>query len=374
MDLNPLAENKDPVRYAVVGLGHIAQAAVLPAFKHARQNSRLTALISNDPAKLRELGKKYKLKRLYSYDQYDECLRSGEIDAVYIALPNHLHAEYTIRAADAGIHVLCEKPMAMTEEECQEMLDASQRARVRLMIAYRLHFEEANLQAIEIVQSGQIGEPKLFESCFAMQVKEDDIRLRSETGGGTLYDIGIYCINAARYLFRDEPLEVVAFTGNTGDARFAEVDESASAQLRFPNGRLASFTTSFGAADVSSYRVVGAAGDLRVEPAYEYAGKLAYHLTVEGKTTKRTFAKRDQFAPELLYFSRCVQEGRNPEPGGLEGLADVRIIRALYRSAEEHRPIEVEPVPIRTRPALEQQIDRPAVAEPELVHTESPTY
>lgn len=363
-----------PVRYAVVGLGHIAQAAVLPAFRHAKENSQLTALVSDDPAKLKELGRKYKVKHKYLYEEFDQCLTSGEVDAVYIALPNHMHCEYTVRAAEAGCHVLCEKPMAMNEDECRQMIDAAKRRDVRLMIAYRLHFEEANLEAIEIVRSGQLGDPRIFQSCFSMQVKEGDIRLRRETGGGTLYDIGIYCINAARYLFRDEPLEVFAASGNSGDERFSEVDETTSAVLRFPNGRLATFNSSFGAADVSSYRIVGTEGDLRVDPAYEYVGKLTHYVTREGKMKKRVFSKRDQFAAELLRFSQAVQEGRDPEPGGLEGLADVRIIEALYRSAEEGRPIQIEPLPIRRRPEPEQEVYRPPVSEPELVHTESPTY
>jgi glucose-fructose oxidoreductase len=362
------------VRYAVVGLGHIAQAAVLPAFRHAKENSQLASLVSDDPVKLRELGKKYKVKNTYSYEEYDQCLTSGEVDAVYIALPNHLHCEYTVRAVEAGCHVLCEKPMAVTEDDCRQMIDAAKRRDVRLMIAYRLHFEEANLEAMEIVHSGQLGDPRIFESCFTMQVKEGDIRLRRETGGGTLYDIGIYCINAARYLFRDEPLEVFAASGNSGDERFSEVDETTSAVLRFPNGRLASFTSSFGSADVSAYRVVGTEGDLRVDPAYEYVGKLTHYLTREGKMKKKVFAKRDQFAAELLRFSQCVLEGRGAEPGGLEGLADVRIIQALYRSADEGRPIQVEPAPIRRRPEPEQKIYRPPVSKPELIHTESPTY
>lgn len=365
---------QNPVRYAVVGLGHIAQAAVLPAFRHAKENSQLTALVSDDPVKLKELGKKYKVKNKWSYEEYDQCLASGDVDAVYIALPNHMHCEYTVRAAEAGCHVLCEKPMAVTEDECRQMIDAARRRDVKLMIAYRLHFEEANLEAIEIVRSGQLGDPRIFNSSFTMQVKEGDIRLKRETGGGTLYDIGIYCINAARYLFRDEPLEVLAASGNSGDERFSEVDEATSAVLRFPNGRLASFTTSFGAADVSSYRLIGTEGDLRVDPAYEYVGKLTHYLTREGKMRKRVFAKRDQFAAELLRFSQCVQQGRDPEPGGLEGMADVRIIEALYRSAEQNRAVQIEPLPIRRRPEPEQEVYRPPVSEPELVHTESPTY
>ncbi len=368
-----MRDSDQPIRYAVVGLGHIAQAAVLPAFKNARQNSSVTALVSNDPEKLRELGRRYKVRHLYSHEEYDACLQNEEVDAVYIALPNHLHCDRTVRACQASKHVLCEKPLAVTEADCRRMIQAAQTHNVRLMTAYRLHFEEANLTAMELLRSGAIGEPRIFRSGFSMQVKPGDIRVRRETGGGTLYDIGIYCINAARYLFRDEPVEAVAFSANSEDDRFTEVDEMTSAVLRFPNARLATFTCSFGAADVSSYQVIGTEGDLRVEPAYEYAGKLAHHLTREGKTKKHVFSKRDQFAAELLHFSRCVQEGRDPEPSGWEGLADVRIIEALYRSAEAGHPVQLDPLPIRSRPTFEQEIHRPAVSEPELVHAESPT-
>jgi predicted dehydrogenase len=156
-----------------------------------------------------------------------------------------------------------------------------------------------------------------------------------------LWDIGIYCINAARNLFRDEPVEVFASTANNGEKRFREVDEMTTAVLRFPKERLASFTCSFGAADVSAYQVVGTKGDVRVDPAYEYKGELKQVITVEGRTRERVFPKRDQFAPELLHFSDCVLTGRDPQPGGREGLADVRIIRALYRSARTGRPVRL---------------------------------
>src|SRR5439155_702013 len=146
------------VRYAVVGLGHIAQVAVLPAFAHAARNSRLTALVSDDPQKRRIMAKKYRVDQTYSYDQYDACLE--QVDAVYIALPNSMHAEYTIRAARAGVHVLCEKPMAVTVDECRRMIKACRDHRVKLMIAYRLHFEQINLRAVDLVRRGRIGEPK----------------------------------------------------------------------------------------------------------------------------------------------------------------------------------------------------------------------
>ncbi|MGH9900324.1 MAG: Gfo/Idh/MocA family protein, partial [Pyrinomonadaceae bacterium] len=364
--------DKKRVRYAVVGLGHIAQVAVLPAFAHASGNSELTAFVSGDPTKLRKLGKQFGVGRLYSYEEYDECLKSGEVDAVYVALPNHLHREYTVRAAREGVHVLCEKPMAVTERECEQMIRACGENGVKLMIAYRLHFEESNPKAAEIVNSGKIGDPRIFSSDFTMQVVAGNIRLLDETGGGTLYDIGIYCVNAARYLFRDEPTEVFAAAASKGERRFDEVEEMVSVVMRFPEERLATFNCSFGAANVRAFRVIGTKGDLRADPAYEYAGELKHHLTVGERTRERTFPKRDQFAAELVYFSDCVLNDRKPEPSGEEGLIDVRIIRALYRSAKTGRGVKLGKLERKRRPTLKQEIKRPPVEKPELVNAESP--
>jgi glucose-fructose oxidoreductase len=355
---------KTKVRYAVMGLGHIAQTAVLPAFAHARGSSTLAALISSDATKLRMVGKKYGVEGLYSYEEFDACMKSGAVDAVYIAVPNHLHAEYTIRAARHGVHVLCEKPMAVTERDCRAMIRACEKNDVRLMIAYRLHFEKANLATIRLVQSGKIGEPRLFNSVFTMDVKEGDIRLRQETGGGTLYDIGIYCINAARYLFREEPIEVMGASARRDSARFAEVEEMFSATLRFPEDRVANFICSFGASDSAEYRVVGTKGNVRLEPAYEYAMELKQYVATGGEPRERVFAKRDQFAPELVYFSDCVQRGVEPEPSGWEGLADVRIIEALYRSASKKKPVTLAPFEKTKRPSERQEIHRPPVNRP----------
>ena len=361
-----ITSRRGKVRYAVVGLGHIAQAAVLPAFAHASRNSELSALVSDDATKLRTLGRRYGVSARFGYDQFEECLESG-IDAVYIALPNHLHREYAERAARAGVHVLCEKPMALTEKDCEAMIRAAQKGGVKLMVAYRLHFEAANLTALEAVQSRAIGDPRIFNSVFTMQVQQGNIRLRRETGGGTLWDIGIYCINAARYLFRDEPEEVFAYTANNGEKRFREVDEMTSAVLRFPKERLAAFTCSFGAADAGAYQVVGTKGDVRVDPAFEYAMALSSVVTVDGKKRTREYAKKDQFAPELLHFSDCVRNGRDPQPGGREGLADVRIIRALYRSARTGRPVRLGAFKSPARPTLAKEERRPPVRKPDLV-------
>src|SRR5262245_53602082 len=169
-----MASRRGPVRYAVVGLGHIAQAAVLPAFAHASRNSRLAALVSDDRSKLKSLSRKYRIRDAYSYDDYDACLE--QVDAVYIALPNSMHAEYTIRAARAGVHVLCEKPMAVTAGECERMIEACREHRVKLMIAYRLHFEEINLAAVDLVRRGRIGEPKFFNSSFSLTVRGGNVR------------------------------------------------------------------------------------------------------------------------------------------------------------------------------------------------------
>ena len=368
-----MAKNKKfaKIRYAVVGLGHIAQVAVLPAFAHAARNSALTALVSDDPEKLEQLGRRYGVKLTYSYEQYDDCLRSGDVDAVYIALPNSMHAEYSIRAAQAGVHVLCEKPMAVTERECQAMIRAAQKHKVKLMIAYRLHFEEANLRAIEIVKAGKLGEPRVFSSVFGLQVKEGNIRTQADLGGGTLYDLGVYCINAARNLFQNEPVEAFACAAARNDRRFKEIDEMTSAVLRFPAQRIASFTTSFGSADVASYEIVGTKGKLRLDPAYEYAMALKLYVTIGDKTIARTFARRDQFAPELLYFSDCIRKNIEPEPSGEEGLADVRIVRALYRASEIGKPVKLKTTPIRKRPTVKQEKHRPPVAKPRLIHAAS---
>jgi glucose-fructose oxidoreductase len=294
------------------------------------------------------------------------------VDAVYIALPNSLHRDFAVRAANAGVHVLSEKPLATTEQECQDIIQACAENRVRLMTAYRLHFEKANLEAIRIVQSGKIGEPRIFQSLFTMQVKPGNIRLKKELGGGTLYDIGIYCINAARYLFRAEPTEVFATSARNHDPRFQEIDEMTSAVMRFPEDRLASFTTSFGAADSAIYTVTGTRGLLKMSQAYEYSEAIEMELTVNGRTQRRKYSLRDQFGPEILYFSDCILRRREPEPSGIEGLLDVHIIRSLYESARKGRPVLIKELRRQHRPSLRLEIHRPPANRPTKIHAETP--
>ena len=364
---------KTKIRYAVVGLGHIAQAAVLPAF-HSAGNSELLALVSGDPEKLRKLGKEYSIEHLYSYRDYGRVL--SNVDAVYLAVPNHLHREYSVRAAAAGVHVLCEKPMAVSEEECRAMIKAAGQNNVKLMIAYRLHFEAGNLDAINVARSGQLGNLRFFTSEFAQQVTEDNVRV-SETashGGGSVYDMGVYCINAARYLFRSEPIEVWAASArNPGDDRFLHVEEMVSVTLRFPEGRLATFTCSFGAVDIGRYSLFGTKGMLQADPAYGYAAAIEHHITLGGKTKKKIFPKRDQFAAELAYFSDCILRDKDPEPSGYEGLLDVRVIQAVYESIRTGSAVRLPEPAAKKRPSSRQDIRRPAHEEPRVVHAQPPS-
>ncbi len=352
------------IRYAVVGLGHISQVAMLPGFHHA-ENSELVALVSDDERKRNELKEKYAVEKAYTYAEFDQCLSSG-VDAVYVAVPNHLHKEYSVRAARAGVHVLCEKPMAVNEAECREMIQAAEQNNVKLMVAYRLHFEKGNLEAIKVAQSGKLGELRYFTSEFSQQVAERNIRVGypPEQGGGPVFDMGIYCINAARYLFGEEPVEVLAASESRPQDRFSKIEEMTSFILRFPENRLATIICSFGAADISRSTLVGDAGTLTLDPAYEYAGAIKHQLVIGDKTSRRTFPKRDQFAGELVYFSDCILQNKEPEPSGLEGLADVRIVNAIYESVRTSKPVRIEPIESKPRPSLAQEIYRPPTMKP----------
>ena len=361
------------VRYAVVGLGWIAQSAILPAFAGAKRNSELVALVSDDPTKLRALGRKYGVAGLYTYEDYDRCLSEGGVDAVIIALPNSLHRSYVEAAAAAGVHVLCEKPMAITEQDCASMIESCRAAGVKLMVAYRLHFEKANLEAVALVRSGKLGEPRAFNAAFITDVAAGNIRLRAGEGG-PLYDVGVYCVNAARYLFRAEPSEVFGWHARRGDRRFADSPEMTTALLRFPGDRLATLTCSFGAAPLSSFEIIGTKASLRVAPAFGIAEDLVHHVTRNGKTRTRAFPAREQFGPEIVYFSECILDGREPEPSGQEGLADVRVLRAIDHSAERGRPVKLSAFLREQRPIPEQEIRRPLRGKPRrLVNVEDPT-
>lgn len=362
-----------PVRYAVIGAGHISQAAVLPGFQNA-ENAELVAIVSGDPAKRVALRERYGVEHCVGYEQYAELLGGGDVDAVYITLPNHLHCEYAVAAARHGVHVLCEKPMAVTEQECELMMRTAEDHGVQLMIAYRLHFEPAHLEAISIVQSGEIGTPRFVTSTFSQDVEAGNVRLLPVArGGGPVYDMGVYCINAARYLLRDEPMEVVAQAVSRDDPRFRESPETVSASLLFPEARVASFVVGFGASDTSRLAIVGDRGQHVLDPAYEYTKGLRSRLHRGEMVREHAFEHHDQFGAELVYFSECVQRDRRPEPDGLTGLADVHITRSIHQSAAEGRAVKLLPIRQPRRPDPSQAIVRPGIEPPHEVHASSPS-
>ncbi|MBS1955152.1 MAG: Gfo/Idh/MocA family oxidoreductase [Cyanobacteria bacterium SZAS-4] len=359
------------VRFAVVGLGHIAQIAVLPAFENAREKCELTAFISDDPEKIEKLSKKYGVSNSWSYSEYEEALNSKKFDAVYIALPNDMHKDFAIKAAKAGIHVLCEKPMALDADECEAMLKQAEKSGIKLMIAYRLHFEKANMTAVDMIKSGKIGDPRVFNTSFSLQVREGNIRTQSEHGGGPLMDIGIYCINASRYIFQDEPTEVLAFSAQSSDPRFAEIEESVSAVMKFPGERLAAFTCSFGAEAMGRYEVLGTKGLLTLDPAYEYADELQLKVKSGEEEQTMKLSKHDHFAPELLHFAECILEDKQPQPTGHEGLNDLRIIDAIRESIKTGRSAKIKTDPEVKKPGKDLITEKPGGEKPELINVQS---
>lgn len=361
---------KEPkkVRYAVVGAGNIAQVAVLPAFRHAKENSELVALISGDAEKREELGERYSIDTLGDYADFESVLEEARVDAVYICTPNTEHREFVVRAAALGVHVLCEKPLATSVEDCELMRTACDEGGVHLMVAYRLHFEAANLKAIEVAQSDKLGTPRLFSSFFSHVVRAGDIRRDPQVGGGASYDLGVYCINAARHLFGAEPSEVFANV-----IEKSGTDDTVTVLLKFPDDRLAHFCVSNSIAGVSSYRIAGDRGDLRLEPAFEYSEGNTHFLTIDGKTKERSFPKSDQFAPELVYFSRCILEDETPEPSLEEGICDVRVVEAILTSARTGKPVTLAPYQRRERPTPDQKIKKPPISKPKTVNAPGPS-
>ncbi len=371
--LHPFRERSDgrKVRYAVYGAGWIAQEDFMPGVEHTG-NSVMTAIVTGDQEKARELARKYGIEHVTDYEGYDALLRSGHIDAVYMANPNSQHRDPVIKALDAGIHVLCEKPIAPTEEDCRAMIAASEKSGAKLMIAYRLHFEEATVEALETVRAGTLGEPRLFSSVFTQQISEENSRASKENWAGPLPDMGPYPINAVRQLFQAEPTEVFAFRASKDEPRFKEVEEMMTVIMKFPGERLGTFTLSYGANPMGQYRIVGTKGDLEVTPGYTYGAGLTHKLTVGEKQSSESYGHHDQFGGETKYFSDCVLDDKHPEPDGEEGLADVRVIKAIERSLETGQPQKLGEFIRKQRPTRAQIMKLSPVKPGEMIHAAPP--
>lgn len=347
-----LSEDKK-VRYAVIGAGWISQIAFMPSAAQT-SNSRITAIVSGSPDAAQKLAAFHDVPNVFSYDDYDAMLAGDYVDAVYIALPNSLHADYAIRAAKAGKHALVEKPLAMDVAECEAMIAAANDAGTFLGTAYRLHHDPGSVKALEQIRSGAIGSPRFFSSVFSFQTDSQNHRLNAAHWGGPLQDIGVYCINAARHVFGTEPIEVSAMMGCGGDdPRFADVHEAVSATMRFPEGGFAQFTASFGAAEIDMFRVVGSDGEIVVDPAYQFQTDVAWRLRNARGVTAGSVPNIDHFGAQTAYFSDCILGGNPPESDGHEGLADVTILRAIERSAETGMAQKIDLPPRPSHPSAE---------------------
>jgi len=356
---DPMSER---IGIAIVGVGRISVNEVLPAILQSK-HAKVVALVSGDRAKALKVAHQYDIpeRAVLDYRDYDKLAGMPEVQAVYIALPNSMHAEYTVRAARAGKHVLCEKPMANSVAECRQMIDACRKADRKLMIAYRSQYESNDRALVKMIREKKLGALKEFISVNSQHMGEPQHwRLkRALAGGGALPDVGLYCINAARFLSGEEPVEVIGNTWSTpGDARFREVEESCQFILRFPSGFIASCSTGYASHKSQMFRLNGTDAWAEMNPAYAYEGiKLKVSRVVEGKEQASEIAAQgqEQFAAELDHFAQCIQQNKAVHTPGEEGLQDQRIIEAIYESARTHRPVKLAPPPGRTRGPEPQQ-------------------
>ena len=322
--------------YAIIGLGRIA-GHFMAGIRNTT-NSQVTALVSGHRDKAERIADQYGVPHssIYSYEDFDRIAENKTVDALYVALPNSMHAEYTIRAAKAGKHVLCEKPMSTSVADAEAMIAACKTANVRLMIAYRCHYEPTNLKAVQLIREGAIGQVQAIESAFGFNIAAGEWRLnRKLAGGGPLFDVGIYSLNACRYLTGEEPEHLSAFASVIDhDGRFNEVEENVAWTMKFPSGVVASCSTTYGAPMNGFFSVHGAKGTLEADPAFNYDG-LRLVGDFGGTHLDEPNPARDpyQFHAQAEHFSHCVQNGLEPKTPGEEGLRDMQYITQIYRSA-----------------------------------------
>ncbi|QRQ99903.1 Gfo/Idh/MocA family protein [Dyadobacter sandarakinus] len=336
------------IGYAVVGLGHLSLEQIIPALGGCKK-SKLAALVSGSPEKMKRVAEMYGVtpQNCYSYENYDKLKDNKEVDVIYIVLPNGLHKEFVVRGAATGKHILCEKPMANTAEECREMIAACNKAGVKLMVAYRIQFQPHNRKLRELVQKKELGEPKFVEASNCQSSANPDhwrhkLKL---AGGGALPDIGLYCLNTTRFVLGQEPEEVFAYQYSTpGNALFKEVEEVMSWQMRFPGGIIANCSTHYNVHESRHYRVLCEKGWANMDKAYAYKGQSLSRAKADGKMELHEnigLAEVDQFATEIDHFSGCILDNKQPFTPGEEGLQDHIIMEAIYKSAREGKPVKL---------------------------------
>ncbi len=330
--------------WAIVGLGSLSINQILPAFAKC-EKSKVVAFVSGHPDKANKLALRYGVnpKNIYNYENYDSIRDNPEVDIIYIVLPNSMHAEYTIRGLEAGKHVLSEKPMANTPAECQAMIDAGRKADRKLMVAYRCRYEPFNQEMIRMARSQELGTIKVIESDHGFNMGDPtQWRLnKAMAGGGSLMDIGIYSLQAARYVSGEEPIEVNAMSYSTpGDVRFKEVEEATNFQLRFPSGIMANCSSSYGYSGQNRIRAVTTQGWIELEPATSYTGqRMRVHRW--NMTEELDISPRDHFALEMDHMSDCVMQNKTPLTPGEEGLRDLKIMMAIYEAAATGKTVKL---------------------------------
>ncbi len=325
---------------AVVGLGHLSLEQIIPGFADSR-SVRLAALVSGERDKARAIAAQHGVdeRNLYDYAGFDRLRDNPDVDIVYIVLPNSMHAEFTARAAQAGKHVLCEKPMATSVADAQRMVDACRDAKRKLMIAYRLQYNPVHRQLITMTRAQEFGPVRLIQATNGQNDAANGQwrQIRAIAGGGSLPDVGLYCLSAFRYLTGEEPIEVTGqITQPKDDPRFREIEDVCAFTLRFPSGILASGLSDYSAHESRALRIMAADAWYGADPAFGYDNLVLQVGRRQGRTNvleQRRFAPRNQFATEMDAFAEAIRADREPHTPGEEGLQDMKLIEAIYQSA-----------------------------------------
>ena len=325
---------------AVVGIGHLSLEQIIPAFGTAK-NVRLTALVSGNRDKALAIAAQTGVaaSSVYDYKTFDEIKNNADVDIVYIVLPNSMHCEYTERAAAAGKHVLCEKPMATSVEEAERMIKACRAANRKLMIAYRMQYNEAHRTMIGMARNKTFGPLRFIEAVNGQNDAANGQwrQIKAMAGGGSLPDVGIYCFNAFRYITGEEPIEVTGqITQPKDDPRFREIEDICTFTLRFPSGVLATGSSGYSFHEIRQIRCAAADASFGMNPAFSYNNLVMQIGHKAGEATaleQRTWAPKNQFAVEMDHFADAIRADREPHTPGEEGLQDLKIIAAIYASA-----------------------------------------
>lgn len=322
---------------ALVGLGKYAGGQLAPALKET-QACYLAGIVTGTPEKAKSWKAQYNIPdgNIYDYKNFDTIKDNPDIDIVYVVLPNAMHAEYVIRAARAGKHVICEKPMAITVEECDQMIAACKEAGKMLSIGYRLHFGPHNQQMKQLGQHKVYGEIKKIKADNGMGDAEGWRLDKKLAGGGPLMDVGIYCVQGARYTSGKEPIAVTAKEGPKADpVKFSSVEQSLSWQMEFPGGLTAECRSSY-SEEMNLLRAEAESGWFELSPAYPYSG-------IQGKTSDgpMTLPQVNQQARQMDDFAIAVSTSRpTPVPGEM-GRQDVKILQAIYKAMETGQRVEI---------------------------------